>query len=311
MLKSAASRTTLLRHSANRTTLPTRRRVLPALTTTSSQHRNSPPQHASAAHYSAARPRLSRSLAAVPPLHVHHQQVRYMSHAKLYFAHKPCTPAPPPHRPGLSIAPHILTDETYANLIRSDAMDSWFWMRPGNKFQQVAVDDTKLSEKQKQLLYEGEWKDIPVHQAEQMTFVPIDRPTSEEPLAVHSFSFSSKSKLAAEGEKEDDIEERNDDEPTPTVAKTPLNTEETEDEDTGKAFWTAEMLGSMNDPRTRKARKAKLQPVKKFKPSFDRSKKEGDAPAVPINALAWIQKETKAWEQEKKEKDSPLASDVP
>ncbi|KAL9934876.1 hypothetical protein V8E36_005952 [Tilletia maclaganii] len=235
--------------------------------TAHTEHSNGVNLHAGGA----GRPRLPglfQSIASLTP--TFQQQVRHAHQTRRYFACPPDTPAPYPHRDGRLVSPHILLDSVYKFVARSDEVDMWLWNKPGNKVGRVSVSDPRLqpSKEWMRKQIDGpnklEWANIPRDETHKITFVPLEDPYSEDPLAVHSTTFTAGSKVES-----------------PQKIDSSLF---------GGPYWTAEMLGSRNDPKTRAALKKA-----KFRPSFDRTKKVGEYKRGPEHVLVYIARMEKEW----------------
>ncbi|KAE8215559.1 hypothetical protein CF327_g1210 [Tilletia walkeri] len=292
-----AARAALLQGKAVRSTISIQRRLSPFATTINWQEHT--PHRSSTIANSVARARLQSPLAFTSLRPFQQEQVRFMTHAKLYLARAPNAPPPFKAIAGLSLPIDTLTDEAYASLTRYDGMDSWFWLRPGNVVQRVEVGNARAGSSKETVdlaakgsPYAAQFENIPREKRDQVTFVPIDKPNSETPLAVHSFSFSDKAKTpSTTGAVRQ-----------PQSAPKMVQKKQEKDDGVGQAFWTPEMLGSMNDPKTRKARK------EAFRASFDRSKKVGkpsspssSAPKV-VNALDYLNGADQPWNRPSSDK---------
>ncbi|KAK0548624.1 hypothetical protein OC845_003493 [Tilletia horrida] len=221
-----------------------------------------------------------------------HRQIRSIHHAHLYFAQSPNSKPPRPHPPGVCIAPTYLMPETYELVSRDNTSDSWLWLKPGNKFSRITVYNEMTTEEE----HTKEVEELTQHNktlswiltdelgASKTTFVPVEKPNSDEPLGVHMLEFRVGSEDDAEkdGEADDDAEAR-------TEAPSPRPQKPSTDSGMGTPYWTSDMLGSLNDPKVRKARKEAHQKlVKPPKPTFKRSVREGVHRRRPESGLNWL-----------------------
>ncbi|KAK0531790.1 hypothetical protein OC842_003502 [Tilletia horrida] len=204
-----------------------------------------------------------------------YQHVRLMHHAQRYLACEPS--APPPMEPSTYIPMRVkvLRPEEYKIVSRDDSVDSWLWLRPGNKVGRITIGSSTQEggeeegfETKRREGESFEWTDIAPwlreNEADRLVLFPIEEPTTEEPFAVRSLSYSRHAKGAGKL--------------PPPAAAASASARGPPGTNTGEVappLYTAEMLGSKNDPRTRAAiKQAQIQ-----RRAYNRFIKEG--PLVP------------------------------